>query len=262
MKLLFDCLARTFTHGALIYAHVRGLCALAKQNRKQVFSSLVLLLTVSALSGCESTSAEQIEANDPFYAPSKPVVKRDEIAVNGSLFSTSLANSLYSDVKARRVGDIITVRLSENTNASKSAGTSSKKDSSVNLNPIIGLGANPLRIGNQTIELGIDGSNGFTGDSQASQSNSLNGNISVTVVEVLPNQNLIIRGEKWLTLNNGDEYIRLTGVIRPADIAPTNEINSNKIANARIQYSGTGTFARAQEKGWLTQFFSSQWWPL
>jgi flagellar L-ring protein precursor FlgH len=82
------------------------------------------------------------------------------------------------------------------------------------------------------------------------------------VVEVLPNQNLIIRGEKWLTLNNGDEYIRLTGVIRPADVTPTNEIESTKIANARIQYSGTGSFAKSQEKGWLTKFFSSTWWPL
>jgi len=231
-------------------------------NRPHLSLIVCVLLAVSLLAGCKSTSPEQVKANDPFYAPSIPVIIKDEIAVNGSLFSASLANSLYSDVKARRVGDIITVNLSENTNASKSAGTTSSKESSVNLDPIVGLGANPLRIGNQAIQLGMDSSNEFTGDAQASQSNSLNGNISVTVVEVLPNQNLIIRGEKWLTLNNGDEYIRLTGVIRPADIAPTNEINSNKIANARIQYSGTGSFARAQEKGWLTQFFSSTWWPL
>jgi flagellar L-ring protein precursor FlgH len=173
-----------------------------------------------------------------------------------------MANSLYSDVKARRVGDIITVSLRENTNASKSAGSSSSKDSSVDVNPIIGLGGNALRIGKEAIQLGIDASNDFSGDAQASQSNSLQGSITVTVVEVLPNQNLIIRGEKWLTLNNGDEYIRLTGVIRPADVSPTNEIQSTKIANARIQYSGTGSFAKSQEKGWLTKFFSSTWWPV
>lgn len=229
---------------------------------KQYALFAMVLLSMSMLAGCNATSSEQVQANDPFYAPSVPVSKRDKIAVNGSLFSATLANSLYSDVKARRVGDIITVTLSENTNASKSAGTSSSKESALNVNPIIGLGGNPIRIGKQTLQLGMDSSTDFTGDSQASQSNSLNGSISVTVVEVLPNQNLIIRGEKWLTLNNGDEYIRLTGVIRPADIAPTNEIQSTKIANARIQYSGTGSFARAQEKGWLTQFFSSTWWPL
>lgn len=214
------------------------------------------------LMGCQSTPSETVQANDPYFAPNVPVEKREQIAETGSLFSASLSNSLYSDVKARRVGDIITVTLSENTNATKSAGNSSSKASTVDVNPIIGLGANPIRIGKETIQLGMDSSNEFSGDASASQSNSLQGNISVTVVEVLPNQNLIIRGEKWLTLNNGDEYIRLTGVIRPADVTPTNEIESTKIANARIQYSGTGSFARSQEKGWLTKFFSSTWWPL
>ncbi len=230
--------------------------------QKPIACALPLVLAMAMLTGCKSTANQAVEVNDPFYAPTVPVETRDKIAETGSLFTASLSNSLYSDVKARRVGDIITVTLRENTNASKSAGTSSSKDSSVDVNPIIGLGGNAIRIGKEAIQLGMDSSNEFSGDAQASQSNSLNGNISVTVVEVLPNQNLIIRGEKWLTLNNGDEYIRLTGVIRTADIAPTNEIQSNKIANARIQYSGTGSFARSQEKGWLTQFFSSTWWPL
>ncbi len=223
---------------------------------------LCAILAVAFLSGCNSTVTQPVKANDPFYAPTVPVMTKDAIANNGSLFTASAANSLYSDVKARRVGDIITVTLRENTNATKSAGNSTSKEATTNLNPIVGLGGNALRIGSQSVQLSMDSSNEFTGDAQASQSNSLQGNISVTVVEVLPNQNLIIRGEKWLTLNNGDEYIRLTGVIRPADIAPSNEIESNKIANARIQYSGKGSFARAQEKGWLTKFFSSQWWPL
>ena len=229
----------------------------------KLLSSFALsVVAISALAGCKSTAIQPVTANDPYYAPAVPTMTRDEIVEDGSLFNKALANSLYSDVKARRVGDIITVRLSENTNASKSAGTSSSKDSSVDLNPIVGLGGNVINIGKESIQLGVDASNDFSGDAQANQSNSLTGNISVTVVEVLPNQNLIIRGEKWLTLNNGDEYIRLTGVIRSADISPTNEIQSTKIANARIQYSGKGSFAQAQEKGWLTKFFSSTWWPL
>lgn len=233
-----------------------------KWLNKPIFPALLVVIVIAMLTGCKATSNEEVAANDPFYAPSKPVLTKDEIVSSGSLFSASLANSLYSDVKARRVGDIITVSLRENTNASKSAGTSSSKESSVDVNPIIGLGGNAIRIGKEAIQLGVDASNDFSGDAQASQSNSLQGSISVTVVEVLPNQNLIIRGEKWLTLNNGDEYIRLTGVIRPADVTPTNEIESTKIANARIQYSGTGSFAKSQEKGWLTKFFSSTWWPL
>ena len=173
-----------------------------------------------------------------------------------------MANSLYSDVTARRVGDIITVTLSESTSASKSADTTTAKDSSVNLDTITGLGGQAVNIGGQSIQLGIGSSSDFSGDSAANQSNSLSGAISVTVVDVLPNNNLVIRGEKWLTLNHGDEYIRLTGIIRPADISPENEIVSTKVANARIQYSGTGSFARAQERGWLTKFFDSTWWPL
>jgi flagellar L-ring protein precursor FlgH len=229
----------------------------------RLFSSIALsFIAIGSLTGCESTPVQPVTANDPYYAPAVPTMTRDEIVEDGSLFNKAMANSLYSDVKARRVGDIITVQLSENTNASKSAGTSTSKESTVDVNPIIGLGGNVINIGKESIQLGVDSSNDFSGDAQANQSNSLTGNISVTVVEVLPNQNLIIRGEKWLTLNNGDEYIRLTGVIRAADISPTNQIQSTKIANARIQYSAKGSFAQSQQKGWLTKFFSSTWWPL
>lgn len=220
------------------------------------------LLIIMLLSGCSSTVDNTVQANDPFYAPVVPDLTRQSIVEDGGLFTVGLTNSLYSDVKARRIGDIITVNLRENTNATKLARTTTNRESEVDLQPTIGLGGQPVGIGGESIQLGVDSSNEFTGDAQANQSNSLNGNISVSVIEVLSNQNLVIRGEKWLTLNNGDEYIRLTGVIRPADISPENEIDSAKIANARIQYSGTGTFANAQQQGWLTQFFSSEWWPL
>lgn len=224
------------------------------------FISLVFLAVL--LSACTSTPQPPVQANDPMFAPVVPNYPRDQIVEDGGLFRPHMANSLYSDVTARRVGDIITVTLSENTNATKTAGTTTSKDTNVDLQPITGLGGQAINLGPQSIQLGVSGSQDFAGDAQANQSNSLNGAISVTVVDVLPNQNLVIRGEKWLTLNHGDEYIRLTGIVRPADISPENEIISTKIANARIQYSGTGTFARAQEKGWLSRFFSSKWWPL
>ena len=206
---------------------------------------LLVFTCVALFSGCASTSPDRVEANDPSFAPVIPDMPREQIVEDGGLFRPRMANSLYSDVTARRVGDIITVTLSENTNATKSAGTTTSKETGVDVQPITGLGGNALNIGNPSIQ----------------QSNSLNGSISVTVVDVLANQNLVIRGEKWLTLNHGDEYIRLTGIIRASDISPENEILSTRIANARIQYSGTGSFARSQEKGWLTKFFSSQWWP-
>ncbi|GGF52108.1 flagellar basal body L-ring protein FlgH [Alteromonas lipolytica] len=222
---------------------------------------LLVIMSVVLVSGCASTAANHVQANDPSFAPVIPEMPREQIVEDGGLFRPRMANSLYSDVTARRVGDIITVTLSENTNASKSAGTTTSKQTGVDVQPITGLGGNVLNLGSQSIQLGVNASNDFAGDAQANQSNSLNGSISVTVVEVLANQNLVIRGEKWLTLNQGDEYIRLTGIIRASDISPENEILSTRIANARIQYSGTGSFARSQEKGWLTKFFSSEWWP-
>lgn len=226
--------------------------------RHAVISTLGLIM----ISGCVSTETPPVTANDPFFAPAMPTIAQPKLIEDGSLFKAGLANSLYSDVKARRVGDLISVQLRENTNASKSANTATTKDTGIELSPITGLGANPLNIGGQALQLGVASNNTFAGDSATAQSNSLSGNISVTVIEVLPNQNLVIRGEKWLTLNSGDEYIRLTGIIRPADISPDNEIESNKIANARIQYSGTGSFADAQKQSLVSRFFNSKWWPL
>lgn len=222
---------------------------------------LYLVLGLMLLSGCQSTTRHEPLPNDPFYAPIMPETPRQKVAYDGSIFQADMANNLFSDVKARRVGDIITVNLQENTRATKSAGTSTSKATGVAVNPILGLGGNALNIGNESIQLGLDASNDFEGDSSANQSNNLTGSISVTVVQVMANQNLLVRGEKWLTLNNGDEYIRLTGVVRPADVSPSNEIESTKIANARIQYSGTGSFDTAQKEGWLSGFFSSEYWP-
>lgn len=222
----------------------------------------VSLLAMGLLSGCNSTpSSYEPLPNDPFYAPIVPEMPVQKISDDGSIFHAGLSNSLYSDAKARRVGDIITVILRENTSATKSASTTLEKESEVELDPIVGLGGNNVNIGGESIQLDFSSSNEFEGDSQANQSNNLSGNISVTVIRVLPNNNLIIRGEKWLTLNNGDEYIRLTGIVRPADVNPANEVLSTKIANARIQYSGTGQFAKTQSRGWLGQFFLSTIWP-
>ncbi|MBC3766787.1 flagellar basal body L-ring protein FlgH [Neptunicella marina] len=221
----------------------------------------LIVLTGILVTGCQSTPVRETLPNDPFYAPVIPDMPEHKIADDGSLFQPDLANSLYSDVKARRVGDIITVVLSESTSASKSATTGLAKTTTADVQPITGLGGNPLNIGPESIQLGVNAGNTFNGDAQANQNNSLSGNISVTVVRVLSNQNLVVRGEKWLTLNNGDEYIRLTGIVRSADISPQNEVESTKIANARIQYSGTGNFANAQTQGWLSRFFTSDWWP-
>jgi flagellar L-ring protein precursor FlgH len=124
------------------------------------------------------------------------------------------------------------------------------------------FGGDPITFNGNELSVGIETENEFEGESKGNQSNSLKGSISVNVVQVLANGNLVVRGEKWITINNGDEYLRLTGIIRPEDIDPSNAIESHRVANARIQYSGTGAFMETQEQGWLTRFFSSPVWPL
>ncbi len=212
----------------------------------------------SVLSACAVN--HQIEEEDPFFAPIMPEIPAEDVVTTGSLYKTGWSNGLYSDTKARRVGDIITVLLQENTQASKSARTETKKESDANLAPLVGLNGAAPTIGGNTIRLGMESDSEFKGDAKADQSNSLNGQISVHVLRALPNGNLIIRGEKWLTLNTGQEFIRLTGIVRAEDISSENTVASTRVANARISYSGKGSMAEAQQAGWLSSFFMSSMW--
>ncbi len=224
------------------------------------FSRAALLLaSVSLLSACAVN--HEVEEEDPFFAPVMPEVPTEEVVATGSLYQSGWSNGLYSDTKARRVGDIITVILMENTQASKTAKTETKKETDASLEPLVGLNGLAPTIDGNTIQLGIESDANFKGDAKSNQSNSLSGEISVHVLRVLPNGNLIIRGEKWLTLNTGQEFIRMTGIVRAQDITAENTVDSTRVANARISYSGKGSLAESNEAGWLARFFMSSKWP-
>lgn len=218
-------------------------------------------VSVLLLSGCVS---QPPLPDDPYYAPVMELKDARAPGENGSLFSENQSLALFTDRKATRVGDIINVILEERTTSSKSAKVDVTKDNTITIG---GTGDNPTvlgtvpGVGNISLATGLDGAREFAGEADADQSNQLSGNISVTVVDVYPNGTLLVRGEKWLTLNRGDEYIRLSGLIRPDDVTPENTVRSTKIANARITYSGTGTFAASQQMGWLSKFFNSPIWP-
>ncbi len=195
-------------------------------------------------------------ADDPAWAPIHARKKSEHYAAEtGSLFNQRLANDLYDDAKPRNIGDIITVTLNESTKAAKSADADLMKKNDASMDPLT-VGGQEMRIGNYNFSYALKNGNKFTGSAAANQSNSISGSISVEVIDVLANGNLVIRGEKWLTLNAGDEYIRLSGTIRPDDIDFDNTIASNRISNARIQYSGTGTNQDMQEPGFLARFFN------
>ncbi|AMG01408.1 flagellar basal body L-ring protein FlgH [Vibrio harveyi] len=195
------------------------------------------------------------EPNAEEYAP--PVLDYTLPEANsGSLYRHQYTMTLFQDRRAYRVGDVLTVQLSEETESSKKAGTKFGKSSTVNF-------VAPA-IGTKTIdELGVsvDGSRNFDGSASSSQGNKLQGAITVTVHEVLPNGVLRISGEKWLRLNQGDEFIRLTGIVRVDDINRSNQVSSQRIADARITYAGRGALADSNAAGWLTQFFNSPWVP-
>ena len=198
--------------------------------------------------------------DDPAFAPVLPRTPLPQELNNGAIYQPGFEMTLYDDRKAHRVGDLITITLTERTAARKSAESEMSKSSSIEL-------ANPTLLGNvvgaKGLDLGVDvsASRSANGDAEANQSNSLSGSITVTVAEVLPNGILAVRGEKWITLNTGDELVRISGLVRSEDVSQYNTVLSTRVADARITYSGTGAFANASQPGWLSQFFLSPLWP-
>ncbi|MGI0116876.1 flagellar basal body L-ring protein FlgH [Zooshikella sp. RANM57] len=222
-------------------------------------TTLIFLVYVF-LSGCVSLPAEP---NDPAYAPVYPPSPVPVEFTNGAIYQENFAMSLYEDRRANRVGDILTVRLDEETEAKKDADTKIDKDSSATIaDPtILGKTVKGLFGHNLSLSSQLSSTRSFDGESESNQSNSLSGDITVTVAEVLPNGVMKIRGEKWLTLNTGDEYIRITGLVRPEDVTPDNIVSSQKVADARITYSGRGEVADAGKAGWLVRFLLSTFFP-
>jgi len=220
-------------------------------NRALVSVALMVLLTA-----CASYGPAPIPApGDPHYAP--VLVSADSAygPSNGAIYRPATAVNLYQR-RAHRLGDVLTINLNEATTARKSSGTSYSRESNTNVGDVTLFGSNI----NTATALGS--SSDFGGSANSDQSNQLLGNITVTVANVLPNGLLEVRGEKWLQLNRGSEYIRISGLVRREDIAPDNSISSTRVADVRIAYSGTGTLADTNEPGVLSRFFVSRWWPL
>ena len=223
---------------------------------------LVALWVLLQLSGC-AVIEDPVQPDDPAYAPIHPSRLQPPVALNGAIYQSSQHVSFFVDRTARQVGDVLTITLSEATTATKETETEISKDSSVSVpNPTI-FGQTPSlrRLGVTDLSATIDSDVEFTGEADSDQSNSLQGTITVTVTEVLPNGVLKVRGEKWMRLNRGDEYIRLTGMVRPEDIGTDNTVPSTRVADARIAYSQTGELADANKAGFLTRFFMSPLWP-
>lgn len=173
---------------------------------------------------------------------------------NGSIFQVEAGYApLTSGARAAQVGDIITITLVERTQATKSNSASMGRDGSIGLTPpTTGLFSKIF----SPSDVASSGTQDFKGGGDASQSNALSGEITVTVAKVLPNGSMLVKGQKYLTLNRGDEFIRISGIVRPADLTPDNRVLSTRVADAQITYSGKGEIARGSRQGWLSRFFS------
>lgn len=228
---------------------------------------LILLSCLIMVTGCMDTTAKR----DPAYAAVRPVAVPEQEKANGTIFDAGDNISLFEDYRARRVGDILTVRLEEQTDAEKETETIIKKNNSNSItNPTL-FGTTPqfdlpggfplVNTDDNNLEFSLESKSDFKGQGDSDQSNKLSGDISVSVVEVLPNGNLVIRGEKVISINQGNEYIRISGMISPRDIDASNTISSKRVADAQIAYVGDGPTNDANVVGWLSRFFVSALMP-
>lgn len=181
----------------------------------------------------------------------------------GSLW-TQRKGGLFNDVKAREVGDIVTVAIFEKASATKEATTETGRDSSTSasISKILGLEkdlANAHRAIDPTALLSASFSNDFKGAGTTSRKEDLVATLTTEVIEVLPNGNLRISGGKTVKVNNEDQIIRLSGMVRPNDIGPENVVDSKYVLNANIDYTGSGVLSDKQKPGWATRIIDNIW---
>jgi flagellar L-ring protein precursor FlgH len=213
-----------------------------------------IILVLTGCAGMHGPRQEDFAATWPEELPR-------EAPSNGAIFQAGYDVPLFENAVAHRVGDTVTVNLVESTAAQKTSSTNTQKDSSVSI-PAPIFGGAPLDIGGKEISASLDNSRSFKGAGDSQLSNKLNGNVTVTVAKRLSNGNLVVRGQKWIEINQGREFVRIQGVIRPLDILPDNTIPSYKVADATIAYGQRGALADANRPGLLTRFFNSVWNPL
>jgi len=180
---------------------------------------------------------------------------------DGAIFHTGYTTGLFDNATAHNVGDTVTVILQESTAAQKTSQTDTAKATKDSLSTPTLLGQNMTIHGAPILSGTINNANSFSGSGDSKQSDSLVGDITVTVVKRLQNGNLLVQGQKYVDINQGSEFVRLQGIIRPIDISAENTIPSSEVADARIAYGQKGALNDANRPGLLSRFFNSPWLP-
>lgn len=209
-----------------------------------------VLLAAASLAACVTPPMTNVQ--QPMSARAQPRPVQEPIA--GSLFSTNAAQrGMFEDRRARLVGDTLTINLVEKTAATKNANSSASRDSKLSAG-IPTMTHVPLHY-LQGVDLSATTSDTFAGKGASAANNNFTGTITVTVIDVYPNGNLLVSGEKRVAINQGDEFIRFSGVVNPMFVSSANAVNSTQVADARIEYRGSGYIDEVQQKGWLARFF-------
>lgn len=213
-------------------------------------NTLIILGLSAVLAGCVTTTPPTA-VHQPMTA--RPEARPDIAPVRGAIFNVASARPLFEDRRARFVGDTLTINIVEKVQASKKSDTKAERshEMDVSLPTIPGL---PLR-GTTGTALEASSGNKFSGKGENASSNNFTGTITVTVIEVYPNGNLLVSGEKQIGLKEGEEFIRFSGVVNPNYITSGNTVQSIQVADARIEYKANGFIDTAQVMGWLGRFF-------
>jgi flagellar L-ring protein precursor FlgH len=211
---------------------------------------LLLVMTALSLAGCVTTTPPTA-VHQPMTARPEP---RATIAPSsGAIFSVASARPLFEDRRARFVGDTLIINIQEKVQASKKSENKTTRSATVDVSvpTIVGL---PFK-GAQGTTLAASDTNNFNGKGENTSSNDFTGTLTVTVIEVYPNGNLLVSGEKQIGLKEGEEFVRFSGVVNPNTITSANTVTSTQIADARIEYKANGFIDSAQVMGWLGRFF-------
>ena len=219
--------------------------------RHRIGSAALAAVPALLLVGC--VTAPHVED----YSATWPEEPASVGANDGAIYQVGHDIALFENSVARRVGDTVTIKLLEQTAASKSSTTNTSKDSSATLTGPRVFGRPVTVNGTEVLSASIDNSTAFGGSGDSSLSNKIQGDITVTVAKRLANGNLLVRGQKWIAINQGKEYVRIQGIIRPVDIEPDNSIASNKVGDAVIAYGAQGALNDANRPGILSRFFNS-----
>lgn len=217
-------------------------------------SSLVLCTALlGMLTGCAEPAPRSIITQPMSARPAQAIADPEP---TGSIYQTRPGygyRPIFEDRRARQVGDTIIVTINENTSASKKSSTDASRatSSALNISPITKLPTLGLAGASLT---GSDTTK-FAGAGDAAATNAFTGTITVTVVEVLPNGNLVVSGEKQIAVNQGTEFVRLAGVINPDNILTGNTVSSTQIADAKLEYKANGFINDAQQMGWMQRAF-------